>query len=172
MSRRSARRAGTDAQLDGLYGRVPVIECKGACRTTCTVIDMSDRERERIAERGVTIEPLTTRPLLVDPKPCAALGPLGQCTVYDVRPMICRIWGVTEDIPCVYGCVPTGDYLTTADALELIGESYLVGGPPRGLEGISGAAMRAGLSDPGMAAGIGAVLARGHAGDRRKASRP
>ena len=167
--RRSDRSAAADAQMQVLYDRVPVIDCKGACRTTCTVIEMSDRERQRIAERGVAIAPLTQSAVTTTPTPCAALGALGQCTVHDVRPMICRLWGTTEDLPCVYGCVPTGEYLTNAEAMELIAESLRVGGEPVGLAGISGAVMRAQLADPDNAATVRGIFARGHAGDRRKA---
>ena len=166
MSRRDT--AAVNAELQQLYDRVPVIDCKGACRTTCTVIEMSDRERERIAERGVDIPPLTRAPSFTHPKPCAALGAFGQCTVHDVRPMISRIWGVTEDLPCVYGCTPA-EYLSTAEAMELLGEASRVGGPPKGLEGISGAILAAQLSDPGTAEAFRRILHRGYAGDRRKA---
>lgn len=167
--RRSDRAAAVDQQLQDLYDRVPVIDCVGRCRTTCTVIEMSDRERTRIAEHGVTIPPLTRSAVHTDPKPCAALGPLGQCTVYEIRPMICRLWGAVEDLPCVYGCQPTGEYLDHAEAMVLIAESMRVGGPPASLEGISGEVMRARLSDPGSAAQLRGIFARGHAGDRRKA---
>jgi Fe-S-cluster containining protein len=169
--RRSERRAAVDAALNELYDRVPVINCKGSCRTTCTVIEMSDRERARIADHGVTIPPLTAPAGRIDPKPCAALGPLGQCMVYEVRPMICRIWGVTEDLPCPYGCVPTGDYLTTAEAFELLGEANQVGGPPAGLQGITADVIRAYLDDPDIAAALRRILVCGSAGDRRRVER-
>jgi hypothetical protein len=30
----------------------------------------------------------------------------GRCTVYAVRPLICRLWGVVESMPCPWGCRP------------------------------------------------------------------
>ena len=30
----------------------------------------------------------------------------GRCSVYSIRPLICRIWGAAEGIPCVFGCQP------------------------------------------------------------------
>src|SRR2546429_6087610 len=36
----------------------------------------------------------------------------GRCTVYEVRPMICRLWGMVEGMQCPHGCVPEGGHLT------------------------------------------------------------
>ncbi len=30
----------------------------------------------------------------------------GRCSVYEVRPLICRLWGATEAMPCPFGCEP------------------------------------------------------------------
>lgn len=116
------RRAAAYAALDDLYKQLPAIECKGACHDTCTVIDMSEIERQRIAETtGVTI-PLPLYPLrrmfeTGEPPRCPALGPLNTCTVYEVRPFICRAFGMVLTNPddphrgpmmCDYGCIPDG----------------------------------------------------------------
>lgn len=108
------------AALDDLYAQLPALECKGLCHDTCTAIDMSVLERERIVETtGVRI-PLPLYPPernLVDGKPprCAALGPLNTCRVYQVRPFICRAFGMVlthPDAPhegpmmCDHGCIP------------------------------------------------------------------
>lgn len=108
------------AELEQLYASLPAIECKGRCHDACTVIDASELERERIQARGVELPPgmSHTRHLkLIDqgkaPR-CPALGPLNTCTVYDVRPMICRAFGMTLDprtgrgLMCEHGCIPDG----------------------------------------------------------------
>ena len=30
----------------------------------------------------------------------------GACSVYDRRPAICRLWGLTEELRCPFGCEP------------------------------------------------------------------
>lgn len=30
----------------------------------------------------------------------------GRCSIYDARPMICRMWGVARTMPCPHGCEP------------------------------------------------------------------
>lgn len=69
------------AQLDALYAELPKLECRGKCQDSCGPIDMGLAERQRIAEQGVKIPPLSS--------PCPALTFLGTCGVYEVRPLIC-----------------------------------------------------------------------------------
>jgi hypothetical protein len=106
-------------ELDALYAQLPTIECRGKCQDSCGPIDMSVAERRRIADRGVDIPLAPT---------CPALSMFGTCAVYDVRPMICRLWGVVEAMACPYGCMPEGGWLDDATGLELLGSSIRVGG--------------------------------------------
>lgn len=120
MPSKRPTRAETIARLEQLYASLPALECKGRCHDSCTVIDASELERQRIRERGVELGPYTSRRTLTDltasgrtPR-CPALGPLNTCTVYDVRPLICRAFGMVldratgEGMMCQYGCVPDG----------------------------------------------------------------
>ena len=50
-----------------------------------------------------------------------------NCTVHSVRPLICRIWGATEDMKCKHGCKPEY-YLTRQQAEELIRKVYSIEG--------------------------------------------
>ncbi|MFG1709158.1 hypothetical protein ACFLIM_38800 [Nonomuraea sp. M3C6] len=40
-----------------------------------------------------------------------------------MRPLICRLWGATEGMPCEHGCVPERGRLTDAEAQLLIKRS-------------------------------------------------
>ena len=31
----------------------------------------------------------------------------GLCTIHPMRPMICRVWGLTPSMPCPHGCIPS-----------------------------------------------------------------
>ena len=39
---------------------------------------------------------------------CRYLDASKRCMIYPVRPTICRLWSVTEDMPCQWGCRKTG----------------------------------------------------------------
>jgi Fe-S-cluster containining protein len=124
-----ARRSDIDAQLDALYARLPVIDCAGLCAESCGPIDMTFRERARIREHGQRI----TEPEKALARPgfrCDALTAAGRCGVYDVRPLICRLWGVTENMRCPWGCQPHPRHLTAVEANQLMTEAMLIGGHP------------------------------------------
>lgn len=115
------------AMLDDLYAQLPALECKGLCHDSCTGVDASELERERIRARGVELSrasPQLQMKLILGghqiPR-CPALGPLNNCTVYAVRPFTCRAFGLTMDprapgematfkgpMMCDHGCVPDG----------------------------------------------------------------
>ena len=51
----------------------------------------------------------------------------GACTVYEIRPTICRLWGATRSMPCPHGCTPD-DALTKDDSRRLLHEAADAGG--------------------------------------------
>ena len=127
--------------LEALYAELPELECRGLCWHSCGPVDMSITERERIADLGVTIPGYTAEAAeryratgQVDA--CPALGPFKTCGVHPARPMICRLWGMTETMRCPYGCRPTRE-LTETEGYEFLQRSRDVGGsdesPVRGL---------------------------------------
>lgn len=95
--------------IQQLYDRLPELTgCKGLCAGSCTDIDMSELERQRIQRRhGIKIR---TRSQIerdrTGPKRCRALGKDDRCKVYEDRPLICRAWGAIEAAPCPWGCSP------------------------------------------------------------------
>jgi Fe-S-cluster containining protein len=54
-----------------------------------------------------------------------------RCTVYEVRPLICRLWGLVESMPCPWGCKPER-YLTHEEGHELLARAAEIqsGGMP------------------------------------------
>jgi len=92
-----------DRALDEIYAEIPEIpNCDGSCAAACTTIAMQTGEWERIVRR-VGHEP-KGRP----GANCPLLSPNGRCTVYTVRPYLCRIWGATPDLRCPRPeCEPT-----------------------------------------------------------------
>lgn len=120
-----------DAMLEGLYAKVPDAGCKGLCQEHCTSIVGGKREAQRMTEAGF---PIPTSHLATQREagatlrlkhglPCAALDDDGRCQAYRVRPLICRLWGAAEGLPCEHGCVPEGGRLSDAEAALLIKRS-------------------------------------------------
>lgn len=114
--------------LDALYAHIPAIACRGLCVDSCTVVDGSPLERERLAEHGVGIGP---RPghrqllaLIADGRTprCPALSALGTCRVYSVRPAVCRLFGAADGLLCEHGCTPER-VMTRAEAFALLLEA-------------------------------------------------
>ena len=119
----------TDAKLQALYDQVPVISsCKGRCWLSCGPMDMSDRERTRIKAAGFKITPGRIAKQQADTFWCEALGPDGRCAVYDLRPMVCRLWGTIQSMACPHGCVPDGGFLPEAGGLRLLIAAQNTGG--------------------------------------------
>jgi hypothetical protein len=160
-------RSERDAQLADLYARIPAIpDCDGRCWTSCGPIDMSDRERQRIRAAGVRITPYRQAMAGLEGFQCDALTGDRRCAVYDLRPLICRLWGAVEGLPCVYGCVPEGGrWLSDVDAHRMIAESLRIGGGDRGDAGATEAR-------EGIRAEVDRirVRARGVSGEKRRAA--
>lgn len=122
-----------DAELEALYAQVPDVGCqqKPGCLNSCGPVDGGLRERIRLARAGVKLPPKRVSDALLRLRghyTCPAL--VGeQCTVYEVRPMICRLWGAWEPLPCPYGCRPAGGkLLSAAEGLALLDAAQCAGG--------------------------------------------
>lgn len=125
-------RSERDAALDRLYAAIPDIPgCDGRCYISCGPIDMSDRERQRIREHGYKITAHDVAYNWPETFFCDALTSEHRCAVYGVRPMVCRLWGVVEDMKCPFGCVPRGGWISRQDGVRLVAASLRVGGGRR-----------------------------------------
>jgi hypothetical protein len=115
-----------DRELDALYATLPKLDCQGYCFDSCGPIETSIRERARIIERA-------RKPLTCNKGAdglCSMLTDDHRCSIYDIRPMICRLWGLIERMPCPYGCRPEGGLLDDREGLKLILEADRIGGKP------------------------------------------
>lgn len=104
-----------DKQLEALYAELPHVPCKGLCQNYCGPIPMQRAERLRIIKscgRAPKADPLSLT--------CNMLGVDGRCTVYALRPFICRLFGAVEAMRCPHGCEPEGGMLTQAQVMSLV----------------------------------------------------
>lgn len=62
------------------------------------------------------------------PLRCPLLTEDGRCSAYQVRPLVCRQWGVGEDMKCPWGCEPER-YLTEEETAEMLAWSGVFADP-------------------------------------------
>jgi len=162
-------RSQMDAGLQALYDQIPAIpDCDGRCWTSCGPVGMSDRERQRIRQAGYRITPYEQAMARIDTFWCEALTEGRRCAVYELRPMICRLWGAAEGLRCVYGCVPEGGrWLSDVDAYRLIAESMRIGGGGTGAA-ISAEEIGEAMAREHLRAELERIRARGQAGERKR----
>lgn len=111
-------------RLDEIYKEIPEVHCKGLCQDSCGPIHMTKTEWSRI--RGKTGREPKGRSLTLD---CPLLID-GKCSVYDIRPIVCRLWGAMEKVMiCPHGC-EADDPLVESDARYLLRQVDQAGGLP------------------------------------------
>jgi uncharacterized protein len=87
-------KASPAARIDAALSNLPVLNCTPGCHRCCGPVSMTTVEWTRIVER-LGYEPRRDPETLA----CPLLGPDG-CTVYDIRPAVCRLFGVCADLRC------------------------------------------------------------------------
>lgn len=92
---------GLRNRLGELYDRLPRVKCQGKCQEACGPIACSKGEAKIMERRA-------GRPLLFSSKTgrCTYLNDDGKCDVYRDRPFVCRAFGASATLPCIWGCQP------------------------------------------------------------------
>ena len=109
---------------DAVYARLPKMECKRLCQDCCGPIFMSEAEGRRI-ERKIGHAPklpdcIEKQKGLDGDLTCTLLDrQSGNCTVYNLQPLICRVWGMTPALRCPHGCEPER-WLTDAEVHAML----------------------------------------------------
>lgn len=106
-------------KLKQIYQQVPNIECKGLCHTTCGVIPLSNIENKSISNQiGYDFNANQLSHVQNGSLTCPLLKE-DKCSIYNNRPLVCRLYGVVEKMKCIYGCKPV-KYLDEKKARRLI----------------------------------------------------
>ena len=123
--------------LEAIYSQLPRLWCKGKCQESCGPVAMSDAERKRIAALRPDVEwhhygaELPNVPVSSDAELTCPLLCEGRCSVYEARPVTCRLWGSVRRMRCPHGCVPAF-WLSDAKAYSLLDRARLVEPGPGG----------------------------------------
>jgi Fe-S-cluster containining protein len=123
------------AALDAVYATLPKPQCKGLCADSCHNPTVTAVERRRITDAGgPPIPPPRPVPELErtaavrggrmfgDDTRCPALSSLGTCSVYSIRPLLCRAFGATDTyhLRCEHGCTTEADSITFPELLAML----------------------------------------------------
>lgn len=99
------------AALEAIYAKVPDVACRGLCGPYCGPVPMSALELGRMRRAGADPHGSTLQ--------CGCLAG-GRCAAYDLRPLICRLWGAVRNLRCPWGCAPPGRLLSDREARDLM----------------------------------------------------
>jgi Fe-S-cluster containining protein len=93
------------------------LECKGLCHESChkDVIPATatPREIERIGEHAGDLIPAS------DCDACPLLTAAGRCRAYEVRPLLCRLWGMVADPLMICPHCRPDRYLTNEEVMRI-----------------------------------------------------
>lgn len=114
-------------ELKEIWDKVPAMKnCQGKCQGSCGPIPISGEEKRLVeAHSGHGLDWDTTT------WKCNMLSKTGYCTVYSVRPLICRIWAATKRLPCPHGCEPER-WLNDEETMALFKEVERLGDDDEG----------------------------------------
>ena len=87
-------------KISALRRQIPSFECVPGCHDCCGPVTTSPEEMSRLPRKTAAEQEAA-----MDELNCVHLGPKG-CTVYDERPLICRLFGTTKTLPCPNGRRP------------------------------------------------------------------
>lgn len=100
-------------KLLAIYSKIPSIACKGLCHETCTIAPSAKIEIRRAKEAYAGVKLFSQSDVmnkmgnvLESEIPVCKMLKGGRCTIYRVRPAICRMYGVAKGLECMFGCVP------------------------------------------------------------------
>ncbi|MNV77059.1 Flagellin N-methylase [compost metagenome] len=89
-----------DRKIEALRRQIPTFTCIVGCHDCCGPVTASSEELARLP-----VKTAAEHAEALDEWSCPHLGPKG-CTVYDERPLICRLYGTTPQLRCPNGKRP------------------------------------------------------------------
>lgn len=119
------------AQLDAVYAELPTIDCRGLCQASCGPVvqgrSMTEQELLRLQDAGGEKRGRQRRAPMTCPY-LTAEDETGRCSVYEARPIVCRLWGVVAEMPCPHGCEPEPGLLSDREARVAMAFVETIGG--------------------------------------------
>lgn len=121
-TRKKSKALKANAEMDKLYRRIPEVHCKGLCQEACSIIPMQESEARRLKARTGEWPTYDAKELR-----CSMLTEDGKCSVYGIRPLVCRLFGAVRKMTCPHGCVPDR-WVSEAEARAITEQAVRIGG--------------------------------------------
>lgn len=105
------------AKIDALLSKIPTFQCKEGCFDCCGPLELSRLEYMRCIQASGRSAEDVRQQMQNNLKQGIYTCPLldtqtGKCTVYEVRPAICRLFGaVRGELVCPHGYAPEAEKL-------------------------------------------------------------
>ncbi len=113
--------------LENIYRQIPKSSCPSNCGACCGILYPSLTEIRNIEQwcktHGKEYEDFNMKVGL----DCLYLGEQKDCMIYSVRPFLCRILGVSTDLPCPIGKCKSSKLLNHPQSSALYKAIYLHG---------------------------------------------
>lgn len=98
-----------NSKLEDIYNGIPKATCPEGCGECCGPVFPSLTELRNIkdwcANHHIEYKDFLN---ITDEGNCPYLAPDKKCLIYPVRPFLCRILGVSVELPCpIHKCVPS-----------------------------------------------------------------
>jgi len=94
MSQQNGKAFSSLKKLKKTYNKIPKIDCEPGCTECCGIVPISRDEA-----RNIGINDRRLLPVKDDGITCAYVCKTG-CSIYKKRPVLCRLMGVVEKMPC------------------------------------------------------------------------
>ncbi len=91
--------------LKDLYALIPPFDCHAGCTDCCRTIGVPSMTREEARRLREYLRAQGREPGVPKGGRCCYVSESG-CTVYPVRPLICRLYGASADYLCPKGARP------------------------------------------------------------------
>jgi Fe-S-cluster containining protein len=106
--------------ISRLYDEIPGFDCVPECSECCGPVPCHDWEIENIGlKNAVSIG--TSGLKTISPTKCQFIED-GKCSIYDHRPLMCRLFGTVEALKCPHGKGP--EQLLTGEQAAGIMDKY------------------------------------------------
>jgi Fe-S-cluster containining protein len=111
--------------LNKIYKKIPSLKCPPGCSACCGPVPLCSKEASVLKDLvkdnpdKSLLEGLNSFMTPTDPDLNCKFSSAKGCTVYENRPLMCRLFGTVESLKCPLGCAPSR-YLTRAEENDLM----------------------------------------------------
>jgi len=114
-------------KLECVYNQMPKSSCLAGCGECCGILYPSLTELRHIQDWCESHHREYKDFNMTTGLDCPYLREDKLCSIYPVRPFLCRIFGVSSDLPCLLGKCSTGKILNHVQSSALYTIIYLRG---------------------------------------------